>query len=121
MKISRPMSVLAFLIASTLIAQEAKVTPLMSKDLAELTCKVGFWKGRPKKSATMDRRILPRPQTFEAKLVFVIGERRGNVYGEEYRHNLTDHLPSLLQRPLLAARAMHVYGRKKYEKGCAKL
>ena len=35
MKISRPMPVLAFLIASTLIAQDAKVTPLMSKDLAE--------------------------------------------------------------------------------------
>jgi len=45
MKISRPMSVLAFLIASTLIAQEAKVTPLMSKDLAELTCKVGLLEG----------------------------------------------------------------------------
>ena len=29
------MPVLAFLIASTLIAQDAKVTPLMSKDLAE--------------------------------------------------------------------------------------
>ena len=41
MKISRPMSVLAFLIASTLIAQEAKVTPLMSKDLAEFPGKEG--------------------------------------------------------------------------------
>ena len=36
MKISRPMSVLAFLIASTLIAQEPKVTSLMSKDLTDL-------------------------------------------------------------------------------------
>ena len=41
MKISRPMLVLAFLIASTLIAQEAKVTPLMSKDLAEFPGKEG--------------------------------------------------------------------------------
>ena len=41
MKISRPMSVWAFLIASTLIAQEAKVTPLMSKDLAECPGKEG--------------------------------------------------------------------------------
>ena len=42
MKISRPMSVLAFLIASTLIAQEAKVTPLMSKDLADFPGKEGL-------------------------------------------------------------------------------
>src|SRR6266851_3165549 len=42
MKISRPMSVLAFLITSTLIAQEAKVTPLMSKDLAEFPGKEGL-------------------------------------------------------------------------------
>ena len=35
------MPVLAFLIASTLIAQEAKVTPLMSKDLAEFPGKEG--------------------------------------------------------------------------------
>src|SRR5206468_12127494 len=42
MKISRPMSVLAFLIASTLIAQDAKVTPLMSKDLAEFPGKEGL-------------------------------------------------------------------------------
>ena len=42
MKISRPMSVLAFLIASTLIAQDAKVTPLMSKDLAECPGKEGL-------------------------------------------------------------------------------
>ena len=41
MKISQPISVLAFLIASTLIAQEAKVTPLMSKDLAEFPGKEG--------------------------------------------------------------------------------
>jgi quercetin dioxygenase-like cupin family protein len=41
MKISRPLAVMAFLIASTLIAQEAKVTPLMSKDLAESPGKEG--------------------------------------------------------------------------------
>jgi quercetin dioxygenase-like cupin family protein len=32
---SKPMLVLAFLITSTLMGQEPKVTPLMSKDLAE--------------------------------------------------------------------------------------
>jgi hypothetical protein len=32
----------------------------------------------------LDRRILPRPQTFEARLFFVIGER-----------NLADHVPGL--------------------------
>jgi quercetin dioxygenase-like cupin family protein len=47
MKISRPMSVLAFLVlaflmAGTLIAQDAKVTPLMSKDLAEFPGKEGL-------------------------------------------------------------------------------
>src|SRR5260370_41474652 len=42
MKISRPMSVLVFLITSTLIAQDAKVTPLMSKDLAEFPGKEGL-------------------------------------------------------------------------------
>ncbi len=42
MKISRPMSVLAFLVASTLIAQDAKVTPLMSKDLTEFPGKEGM-------------------------------------------------------------------------------
>jgi len=56
MKISRPMSVLAFLIASTLIAQEAKVTPLMSKHLAELTCKVGFLEGTTKKTTGSRRK-----------------------------------------------------------------
>ena len=42
MKSSRPMLALAFLIASTLIAQDAKVTPLMSKDLAEFPGKEGL-------------------------------------------------------------------------------
>src|SRR6266705_1750019 len=42
MKSSRLMSVLAFLIAGTLIAQEAKVTPLMSKDLADFPGKEGL-------------------------------------------------------------------------------
>ena len=35
MKSSRCILMLAFLIASTLIAQDAQVTPLMSKDLAD--------------------------------------------------------------------------------------
>jgi hypothetical protein len=39
----------------------------------------------------VDRRILPCPQTFEAKLVVVIGERPGNIGGEEMRCDLTDH------------------------------
>src|SRR5215467_5048987 len=42
MKISRPMLVPAFLIASTLIGQNAKVTPLLSKDLAEFPGKEGM-------------------------------------------------------------------------------
>src|SRR5712671_7371575 len=42
MKIPRLMLVLAFLIASILIAQDAKVTPLMSKDLAESPGKEGL-------------------------------------------------------------------------------
>src|SRR6476646_9438023 len=42
MGISRPMSVLAFLITGALIAQDAKVTPLMSKDLAEFPGKEGL-------------------------------------------------------------------------------
>jgi quercetin dioxygenase-like cupin family protein len=42
MKISRSMSLLIFLITSTLIAQDAKVTPLMSKDLAEFPGKEGL-------------------------------------------------------------------------------
>jgi quercetin dioxygenase-like cupin family protein len=42
MKISLPMSVLAFLIASPLLAQDAQVTPLMSKDLAEFPGKEGL-------------------------------------------------------------------------------
>src|SRR5712671_4569574 len=42
MKIPRLMLVLAFLIASILIAQDAKVTPLMSKDLSECPGKEGL-------------------------------------------------------------------------------
>jgi quercetin dioxygenase-like cupin family protein len=41
MKSSRPLSVLTFLFASTLIAQDAEVTPLMSKDLADFPGKEG--------------------------------------------------------------------------------
>src|SRR6266478_2689077 len=43
----------------------------------------------------VDRRVLPRPQTCEAKFACVIGERCGNVRGEEHRRNLTEHGPSL--------------------------
>ena len=42
MKSSRLLSVLAFLIAGTLTAQDAQVTPLMSKDLAEFPGKEGL-------------------------------------------------------------------------------
>src|SRR4051812_808594 len=42
MKSSKPMLVLAFLITSTLMAQEAKITPLLSKDLAEFPGKEGL-------------------------------------------------------------------------------
>jgi len=42
MRISRPMAVAAFLIASAVIAQDAQVTPLMSKDLAGLPGKEGL-------------------------------------------------------------------------------
>src|SRR5512142_810270 len=42
MSISRSVSVLAFLVASTLIAQGAKVTALMSKDLPECPGKEGL-------------------------------------------------------------------------------
>ena len=41
MKILRPTLVLAFLVAGSLIAQDAKVTPLMSKDLSEFPGKEG--------------------------------------------------------------------------------
>src|SRR5271170_5653981 len=43
----------------------------------------------------VDRWILPRPLTLEAKLVLVIGERAENVRGEEQRRDLTDHWPSV--------------------------
>jgi quercetin dioxygenase-like cupin family protein len=42
MKILRSVAVLAFLIASTLTAQEAKAIPLMSKELADLPGKEGL-------------------------------------------------------------------------------
>ena len=42
MKSSRLLLALAFLIAGTLIAQDAKVTPLMSKDLPEFPGKEGL-------------------------------------------------------------------------------
>ena len=41
MKISRQVGALTFLVASTLIAQDAEVTPLMSKDLADFPGKEG--------------------------------------------------------------------------------
>jgi len=46
----------------------------------------------------INRRVLPRAQTLEAKLVLVIGESSGNVPGEEHGRNLTDHGRSLLSR-----------------------
>jgi quercetin dioxygenase-like cupin family protein len=42
MTISKAMLVLPFLMSSTLMAQEAKVTPLMSKDLTEFPGKEGL-------------------------------------------------------------------------------
>jgi quercetin dioxygenase-like cupin family protein len=39
---SKPMLAVAFFLTSTLMAQEAKVTPLMSKDLAEFPGKEGL-------------------------------------------------------------------------------
>ena len=42
MKSSKGMLVLAFFLSSTLLAQDAKVTPLMSKDLAEFPGKEGL-------------------------------------------------------------------------------
>jgi quercetin dioxygenase-like cupin family protein len=42
MKISRPIALLAFLIAGTLTAEDAQVTPLMSKDLPEFPGKEGL-------------------------------------------------------------------------------
>jgi hypothetical protein len=42
MKSLQPIAVLAFLITSTLMAQEAEVTPLMAKDLAEFPGKEGL-------------------------------------------------------------------------------
>jgi hypothetical protein len=39
----------------------------------------------------IDRRILPRPQTFEAELVFVIVECCGNIDREELRCDLADN------------------------------
>jgi hypothetical protein len=45
----------------------------------------------------VDRWILPCAATLEAKLVFVIGERAGNVRREKLRRDLTDNGPSLAQ------------------------
>ena len=42
MSIARPMTLLAFLFAGTLCAQEAKVTPLLSKDIAKCPGKEGL-------------------------------------------------------------------------------
>ena len=49
----------------------------------------------------MERRVLPRAQTLEAKLVLVVSERAGNVRGEEQRRDLTDHGVSLHLRLLM--------------------
>src|SRR5579872_111086 len=45
----------------------------------------------------VDWRILPRAQTFEAELIFVIRESGGNIRGEKLRRDLTDHESSLVQ------------------------
>jgi hypothetical protein len=39
----------------------------------------------------VDGRILPHPAAFEGKLVFLIGDRAGNVRSEVLRRDLTDH------------------------------
>src|SRR2546427_8512254 len=70
----------------------------------------------------VDRRILPRPQTFETKLACVIGERWENVDsrapvstgdGEEHRRNLTDHAASLPQmgRAVASAKIVGTFAR----------
>ena len=46
----------------------------------------------------IDWRILPRAQTFEAKLVLVIGESGGNVRGEKLRRDLADPESSLVPK-----------------------
>src|SRR5215472_11051950 len=42
MELSRPLTVLAFLVAGALVAQDAEVTPLFSKDLTECPGKEGL-------------------------------------------------------------------------------
>jgi quercetin dioxygenase-like cupin family protein len=42
MKISRPILVLALVLAGTVVAQDAQITPLLSKDLAEFPGKEGL-------------------------------------------------------------------------------
>ncbi len=44
------------------------------------------------------RRILPRAQTFEAKLLFVIGDCSENVISQELRCDLTNHATSVPYR-----------------------
>jgi hypothetical protein len=44
----------------------------------------------------VNRRVLPRAQTLEAKLRFLIGKGAGDVHGEEQRRDLTNHGASLL-------------------------
>src|SRR5438270_6819498 len=39
----------------------------------------------------VSRWVLPPPSTFEAELVFVVGESGRDVCGEELRRDLTDH------------------------------
>src|SRR6516164_7438061 len=46
----------------------------------------------------VNRRVMPRAQALETKLISVIGKSAGNVHGEELRRDLTDHWPSLLQQ-----------------------
>src|SRR6059058_551984 len=58
----------------------------------------GGWRGAAKMNHLVvarhdgvDRGILPRAQTGEAQLAGVIGERCGNVRGEEHGRNLAEH------------------------------
>src|SRR5581483_11205280 len=45
----------------------------------------------------VDRRILPRSQTLKSQLLFIVGKRGRYIESEEYRCDLADHRPSVLQ------------------------
>jgi len=52
----------------------------------------------------VNRRVMPRAQALETKLISVIGKSAGNVHGEELRRDLANHWPSLLQESARADR-----------------